>query len=65
MKVEEKRFLKISEFAHIVGVTPATLRNWEDKGILKPHHILPNGYRYYTQAQADSLLNAEVNIESE
>jgi excisionase family DNA binding protein len=31
----EKRFFRIDEVAHIIGVTPQTVRNWIDEGRLK------------------------------
>lgn len=60
MAVSERlKFYKISEFADMVGVTAVTLRNWEKKGILTPHHISPTGYRYYTEKQLEGLLNGK------
>lgn len=50
-------YLKIGQFANRIGVTPATVRNWDKEGILKPHHISPTGYRYYSQAQVDEYLS--------
>lgn len=37
------QFYRINEFAHMIGVSKNTLRNWDEKGILKPHHKMPNG----------------------
>lgn len=45
------RFYKSGEFAQMLGVTSATLRNWDFKGILKPHHKTDTGYRYYSEEQ--------------
>ncbi len=56
---EKHKFYKISEFAEKVGVTAVTLRNWERKGLLLPHHVSPTGYRYYTDKQLEELLNGE------
>ena len=52
-------YLKIGDFARLVGVSKSTLRLWENKGILIPHHKTPTGYRYYTKEQADKLLSKE------
>ena len=40
------KFYTIHEFCKLVGKTPQTLRNWDKKDILKPHHTSTNGYRY-------------------
>lgn len=40
----------IGELAHRLKVTPATLRNWEDAGILAPLRDRPTGYRVYGPA---------------
>jgi DNA-binding transcriptional MerR regulator len=37
----------IGELAHQLRVTPATLRNWEDAGILTPARDPATGYRVY------------------
>ncbi|KAA2259526.1 MerR family DNA-binding transcriptional regulator [Solihabitans fulvus] len=37
----------IGELAHQLGVTPATLRNWEDAGILTPARDSVTGYRLF------------------
>lgn len=50
-------FYKIGEFARLVGVTQATLRNWEKSNILVPHHKTPTGYRFYSQEQLDECLS--------
>jgi DNA-binding transcriptional MerR regulator len=40
----------IGELAHQLQVTPATLRNWEDVGILAPARDRATGYRVFTAA---------------
>jgi DNA-binding transcriptional MerR regulator len=37
----------IGELAHLLQVTPATLRNWEDAGILAPDRDPATGYRVF------------------
>lgn len=39
--------LTVGELAHRLGVTPATLRNWEETGILTPARDRGTGYRRY------------------
>ena len=45
------QFYSIHKFSKMLGVNPATLRNWDKKGQLKPHHTSANGYRYYSEEQ--------------
>lgn len=40
----------IGELAHRLDLTPATLRNWEEAGILTPVRDRATGYRLYTTA---------------
>lgn len=54
-------FLKIGEFANKVGVTSTTLREWERRGWLIPHHRSPSGYRYYSEEQVKQVLSGELN----
>ena len=45
------KYYSIGEFANKIGKTVQTLRNWDNKGTLKPHHITAGGTRYYSQEQ--------------
>ena len=47
------KYYSIGEFAELIGKTSQTLREWDKKDILKPHHVAPTGYRYYSQEQLD------------
>lgn len=49
------KYYTINKFAKMLGVTPQTLRNWDNKGKLKPHHTSDNGYRYYSQDQLNKF----------
>lgn len=49
-------FYKISEFSKLIGVSTVTLRSWERRGWLLPHHKSPSGYRYYSKEQVDEYL---------
>lgn len=46
-----ERFYKTGEFARLIGVSAVTLRSWDEKGLLRPHHVSPSGYRYYSEKQ--------------
>lgn len=54
-----EQFYKIGEFARLIGVTSATLRSWDEKGLLRPHHVSPSGYRYYSAQQLRDYLSGE------
>ena len=51
-----KDFLRISEAAEYLGVSPNTLRNWENAGKIAAHRHPVNGYRLFKQAELDALL---------
>ena len=53
----------IREFSKILGVSAQTLRNWDKKGTLKPHHTSSNGYRYYSHEQLNKILNVTPNLD--
>ncbi|MFL8713036.1 IS607 family transposase [Clostridioides sp. GD02377] len=50
------KYYSIGEFANKIGKTIQTLRNWDSKGTLKPHHITEGGTRYYSQEQLNHFL---------
>ena len=49
-------YYSIGEFSKLIGKNSQTLREWDKKGIFKPHHIAPTGYRYYSQEQLNHFL---------
>lgn len=51
-----KDFLRISEAAAYLGVSPNTLRNWENAGKISAHRHPVNGYRLFKQDELDALL---------
>lgn len=50
------QYFQIGEAATYLGVSRATLRNWEEKNILVPLRSPANEYRMYTKAQLDEML---------
>ena len=50
-------FLKIAEAAEYLGVSPNTLRNWENAGKILAHRHPVNGYRLFKKEELDELLN--------
>ena len=47
-------FLRISEAADYLGVSPNTLRNWERAGKIVAHRHPVNGYRLFRQEDLDA-----------
>ena len=50
------KYYSIGQFAELIGKTKQTLRDWDKKDVLKPHHVAPSGYRYYSQEQLNHFL---------
>ena len=50
------KYYSIGEFANKIGKTVQTLRNWDNKGTLKPHHVTDGRTRYYSQEQLNHFL---------
>ena len=55
------KYYSIHEFSKLVCRTPQTLRTWDKNGRLKPDHLGPNGYRYYSDAQLREVLGRTSN----
>jgi MerR family transcriptional regulator, copper efflux regulator len=51
-----RSYLLIKEAAAFLGVSPATLRNWERTGRLAVRRHPINGYRLYDPAQLEEIL---------
>lgn len=49
-------FLRISEAAEYLGVSPNTLRNWERAGKILAHRHPVNRYRLFRQQDLDTIL---------
>ncbi len=55
------KFYTIGEFSSKIGVSTVTLREWERRGWLKPHHRSESGYRYYSEEQLQDYLKNGIN----
>lgn len=49
-------YLRISEAAEYLGVSPNTLRNWERAGKIVAHRHPVNSYRLFKKQDLDALL---------
>jgi DNA-binding transcriptional MerR regulator len=47
--------MRIGEFAEQAGVTPRTIRYYEDLGLLGPNEREGQGFRYYTSTELATL----------
>ena len=54
-----KQKMRIGEFAEQAGVTPRTIRYYEDLGLLGPNQREGQGFRYYTEAEMGRLKKIE------
>ena len=57
------KYYSINKFSKILGVSAQTLRNWDKKGKLHPHHTSSNGYRYYSHEQLNQVMNVKSNLD--
>ena len=51
-----KDYLTVGDAAATLGVSRATLRNWDKAGKLKPYRHPVNGYRLYNRLELVALL---------
>ena len=51
-----KQYLTVNEVAKIIGVSPLTVRNWDQKGRLVAYRNPLNNYRLYKISDVENLL---------
>jgi len=49
-------YLTVGEAAKFLGISPATLRNWDKAGKLLPYRHPLNNYRLYKKSDLEALL---------
>ena len=57
-------YLRISEAAEYLGVSPNTLRNWENAGKIVAHWHPMNSYRLFRKEELDALLKQVDELDS-
>ena len=62
-KSKSSKYYSINKFSKILGVSAQTLRNWDKKSKLHPHHTSSNGYRYYSHEQLNQVMNVKLNLD--
>ncbi len=58
-------YLRISEAAQYLGVSPNTLRNWENAGKVVAVRHPVNGYRLFKRKDLDALLKLVEEVSGE
>jgi len=53
---QEEKYITIKQASKMLGVTPLTLRNWDNKGKLVAHRHPLNNYRVYKHSDISRLL---------
>ena len=51
-----KKFLTVREVANLIGVTPLTVRNWDQKGKLVAYRNPMNNYRLYKVEDVEVIM---------
>jgi len=44
-----------NRLTQLAGISPRSLRYYDEIGLLKPARVAESGYRFYGQAQVDAL----------
>jgi MerR family transcriptional regulator, copper efflux regulator len=60
--MSEKKLISIKEAAKMLGVTPLTLRNWDNNGKLKAMRHPLNNYRVYKVEEIELLLKGMIDL---
>lgn len=56
--IESEKMYTSGEVARIVGVSITTIKNWEEKGALKPDRKLPSGRRLYSERTVEEFIKS-------
>jgi DNA (cytosine-5)-methyltransferase 1 len=51
-----KKFLNVTEVARLLGVTPLTVRNWDERGKLSAYRNPVNNYRMYKIEDVEAIM---------
>lgn len=57
--MERKEYYKVGEVAELLGVSPQTVRNWDESGKLPHHHTGKGGYRFFSAESITQFLRNE------
>jgi predicted site-specific integrase-resolvase len=56
---DSMKLYSIGEFSKKTRKSISTLRKWNTEGKLKPHHVSEGGHRYYSEQQANQILQIQ------
>lgn len=56
--IESEKMYTSGEVARIVGVSITTIKNWEERGSLKPDRKLPSGRRLYSERTVEEFIKS-------
>ena len=56
--IESAKMYTSGEVARIVGVSITTIKNWEERGALKPDRKLPSGRRLYSERTVEEFIKS-------
>lgn len=56
--IESEKMYTSGEVARIVGVSITTIKNWEERGALKPDRKLPSGRRLYSERTVEEFIKS-------
>ena len=56
MSILEEKFVTVKQASKIIGVTPLTLRNWDNSGKFSASRHPINNYRVYKLSDIENLL---------
>lgn len=59
-----KKYLTVKEVARLLGVTPLTVRNWDQRGKLAAYRNPVNNYRLYKVEDVENLMK-EIDLSKE
>lgn len=48
--------LSVKEVAKRFNVSPHTVRNWSNRGLIKPDQVTPTGREFFSEEQIDRLV---------
>ncbi len=51
-----KKFLTVNDVARLLGISPLTVRNWDQKGKLRAYRNPVNNYRMYKVEEVEAIL---------
>lgn len=61
--IESEKMMTSGQVARTIGVSITTIKNWEERGALKPDRKLPSGRRLYSEKTVEDFIKSLDNID--